>query len=327
MNSATATLIVNPSSGHGRAGRLLAKVTFELVRGLPDYTVQVRETKSYVEANHYAQVAVQAAAGNISGIPDILLVMGGDGMAAVGINACVDTEVRLGIIPAGTANDFCRGMGVPFTTSAALKAVLAGFERLVDLTEVEGRLTGGTKRRYVGSVISTGYDAKVNYRTNHRNMSLGAFSYTFDAVAELAKFKPLNYRVVIDGQALELPAMFIAVGNAGVFGGDMHVCPFADPTDGLLDITIVRPVSRLVMLRLLPKIYSGAFAKHPAVELLRCREIAIDGDDMYAMGDGEELGKVPLVARCHPSALYLLGSTEPEPLALPPGVNVRSIDA
>jgi diacylglycerol kinase (ATP) len=326
VSTPTATLVVNPVSGHGKAGKLLPRVTFELVRGLPEYTVQVRETANYSEANYYAREAVATAAANTSANPDMLLVMGGDGMAAVGLNACAGTDVRLGVIPAGTANDFCRGMGVPFTTVAAVKAMLAGFERLVDLTEVEGRLVGGATRRYVGSVVSTGYDAKVNYRTNHRAVSLGSFSYTFDALAELAKFKPLNYRVVIDGQALELPAMLIAVGNAGVFGGDMHICPVADPTDGWLDVTLVAPVSRVTLLQMLPRMFSGAFVKHPSVRLLRCHEITIDGDDMFAMGDGEELGEVPLTARCRRGALYLLGSAKPNPLALPPGISVKTIE-
>ncbi|MDR0435454.1 MAG: diacylglycerol kinase family lipid kinase [Propionibacteriaceae bacterium] len=323
MGTPTATLIVNPASGHGRAGKLLPQVTLALVRGLSEYTVQVRATKDYAEANQCAREAVLAASGDNPAHPDMLLVMGGDGMASVGLNACVGSNVRLGVIPAGTANDFCRGMGVPYTTIDAVKAVLAGYERLVDLTEVDGRLTGGEKRRYVGSVVSTGYDAKVNYRTNHRTVSLGSVSYTIDALAELARFKPLDYRVVIDGQALELPAMFIAVGNAGVFGGGMQVCPLADPTDGWLDITIARPISRLGLLRLLPQMYSGAFAKDPCVELLRCREITIDGGNMFAMGDGEELGEVPLTARCRQGALYLLGSTKPNPLALPPGVGAK----
>jgi diacylglycerol kinase (ATP) len=327
--SPTVTLVVNPTSGHGKAGRALPRVTLDLVKGLSEYTVVVRETQSYEEAKLFAAEAVAESSHTKPGeLHDILLVMGGDGMANVGLNAAAGTQVRLGVIPAGTANDFCRGMGVPYTTNSAVASVIAGRERLVDLTEVTGAgLADGSRRRFVGSVVSSGYDAKVNYRTNSRSMSLGSLSYGWDAMAELAHFKPLNYRMRVDGQELDLPAMLIAVGNAGMFGGGMRVCPHADPTDGLLDITIVHPVGRLTLLRLLPSMYSGAFIRHPCVELLRGREIVVDGDNMFAMGDGESLGDVPLTARVAPQCLYLLGATKPKPPELLPSKEIRMIES
>ena len=66
--------------------------------------------------------------------------------------------------------------------------------------------------------------------------------------------------------------MLVAVGNTTSYGGGMLICPDADPTDGLLDVTIVHPVSRAKLLRLLPQMYSGRFARDPCVEQLRARE-------------------------------------------------------
>jgi diacylglycerol kinase (ATP) len=109
--------------------------------------------------------------------------------------------------------------------------------------------------------------------------------------------------------------MLVAVGNAGVFGGGMKICPFSSPDDGLLDVTVVRPVSRLTLIRLLKSMYSGEFIRDPCVELLRARRVRVDGDDMYAMADGEELGDVPLEVRCAPGALHLLGAASFTPLA------------
>lgn len=94
--------------------------------------------------------------------------------------------------------------------------------------------------------------------------------------------------------------MLIAVGNAGYFGGGMWACPRADLTDGLLDITIVNPVSRMTLLRLLPAMFTGGFVKDPAVELLRASEVVVDGDDLWGMADGEDLGRVPLRLRAVP---------------------------
>jgi diacylglycerol kinase (ATP) len=77
----------------------------------------------------------------------------------------------------------------------------------------------------------------------------------------------------------------------------MQACPNADVTDGLLDLTVIHPVSRATLLRLLPAIYTGKFVRDPAVELLRAKEVIVDGDGLFAMADGEELGGVPLTLR------------------------------
>jgi diacylglycerol kinase (ATP) len=137
----------------------------------------------------------------------------------------------------------------------------------------------------------------VNYRTNQLRWSFGGLAYAWSALAELSRFDPLPYRLVIDGVKRTQTAMFVAVGNAGWFGGGMQACPTADVTDGLLDLTVIHPVSRATLLRLLPAIYTGKFVRDPAVELLRAEEVVVDGDGLYAMADGEELGPVPLTLR------------------------------
>jgi diacylglycerol kinase (ATP) len=170
---------------------------------------------------------------------------------------------------------------------------------------VSGELADGASQRYVGSVVSTGYDARVNRRTNAMTHTMGSLGYTYSALAELATFEPLRYRITMDGVPRKQTAMFIAVANAGFFGGGMMIAPDYSLTDGLLDITIVHPVSRLTLLRLLPKMFSGTFVSDPAVERLRATHVTIDGDELYGMADGEALGPVPLLLEAVPHALTL----------------------
>jgi diacylglycerol kinase (ATP) len=211
--------------------------------------------------------------------------------------------VPIGLVAAGRGNDFCRGTGVPADLAGAVRTIVAGHTRRMDLMEVRGRLLDGAERRWVGSIVSTGFDARVNYRTNHQRWNVGQLSYTWAALAELSRFEPLPYRLLIDGEPRAQTAMFIAIGNAGVFGGGMRGCPNADVTDGLLDITVINPVSRATLLRLLPTMFSGGFVHDPAVELLRARQVVVDGDGLYGMADGEELGPVPLHLRAVPDML------------------------
>ena len=85
----------------------------------------------------------------------------------------------------------------------------------------------------------------------------------------------------------------------------MQGCPNADVSDGLLDITVINPVSRATLLRLLPTMFTGGFVKDPAVELLRAKEVVVNGEGLYAMADGEELGPVPVTLRAVPDALSI----------------------
>jgi len=308
-------LIINPHAGRGRARKLLPSVMAGLRAGLTDIDLQVQQTSSPTDAKARVKAVAERLLSNLDvANPPALIMMGGDGMVSLGLNAVAGTPVRLGVIPAGTGNDFSRGMGLPLTPEGAVAGIVADLEHCVDLMRLDGdQIIGGAPTRWVGSVLSTGYDAMVNLRTNRRTVNIGALSYGMDALIELARFEPMNYRLTLDGVRRDELAMFICIGNAGYIGGGMHILPDASPTDGMLDVTIVHPVPRTTLLRLLPRTYNGAFAKDPAVEQLRVRSAVVDGDRMYGMADGEEVGGVPLTCSVVPNACWLMG-VKPEPV-------------
>lgn len=306
MLSPTLTLVVNPTAGRGRALTVLPDVVQALLQGVPTARLQVVRATSYDEARIRCIAAVEAARPTpIDGRHDCLIVMGGDGMMHLGLNAAAGSGVPLGVIPAGTGNDFCRGVGVPKSAVAAAKVIAEGVTQDIDLTRVSGELADGSTQRYVGSVVSTGYDARVNRRTNAMTFTLGSLGYAYSALAELARFEPLRYRITMDGVPRNQTAMLIAVANAGLFGGGMRIAPDYSLTDGLLDVTIIHPVSRMTLLRLLPKMFSGKFVSDPAVERVRATHVTIDGDELYGMADGEALGPVPLLLESVPRSLTL----------------------
>ena len=83
----------------------------------------------------------------------------------------------------------------------------------------------------------------------------------------------------------------------------MHICPQADPFDGELDVTIIHPVGRLTLLRLLPEMFSGRFARDACVEQLRVREVTVEGPGLVGFGDGEMIGAAPFTACLEPGLL------------------------
>lgn len=291
------TVVCNQRSGGGRAGRALPKVLARLREGITDAELHVVPSSTYAEARDLTRSAALTAQPG-----DVVAVMGGDGMAHLGLNACAHTNATLAVIPAGTGNDFARGAGIPGSIDEAVEAMVQGKTRVMDLS----KLSNAEGTRHIGAVVSSGYDARVNRATNDIRLRLGALSYGYIALRELASFSPLPYRVTIDGQHREIEAMLIAVSNLGVFGGGMHIAPDADPADGLLDVTIIRAASRGKLLRLLPSMYSGRFVKDKVVEQVRAKKVVVDGDGLFVMGDGEEMGSVPATVECDPSALRVV---------------------
>ncbi|WCC79151.1 diacylglycerol kinase family lipid kinase [Cutibacterium equinum] len=294
----TTRLLVNPAAGGGRAHRLEPWVTARLRSAFGD--VDVVRTTSF---QHAEQALAELAA--CDGEGDRVVVMGGDGMVHLGLNHLAGTRIRLGIVPSGTGNDFASSVGLPSRVDEAIKRIVADQVTPIDLAEVTGNVYGG--HCWVGCVVSTGYDAIVNRRTNHMTTKFGPLSYGWVALSALADFSPKHYRISVDGQYRELDAMLIAIGNGGHFGGGMRVCPTASVVDGLLDITIIHAVSRRTLLGYLPLLYAGKLSRMDFVETLRAQRVDVDGDDMFAMADGEEIGDVPLTVVARPGAVNLVG--------------------
>ncbi|WP_051215509.1 diacylglycerol/lipid kinase family protein [Granulicoccus phenolivorans] len=301
------TLVVNPQAGRGHARRMLPFVCAEILKGMPGASLKVYQTTSYREARQRTIAAVAAARPAHEGAPaDGLLVMGGDGMMHLGVNACADTDVPLGLIPAGSGNDMSRGFGLPAVNPIqAAKIIATGGRRRVDLLRVSGPLADGAETRYVGTVVATGFDARVNRRANRMRLPLGSLRYAAAVIAEIATFEPTPYRISIDGRERTEPALLVAVGNAGYYGGGIHINTTHDVTDGRLDVTVIHPVSRATLIRLMPALFTGAFASDPSVEQLKATSVRIDGDGLIAYGDGEELGDVPLQIEIAPQVLSI----------------------
>jgi diacylglycerol kinase (ATP) len=257
--------------------------------------LEILLSRDFAEAQSMTRHAIQ------DGV-DVLAVMGGDGMMHLGVNTVAaarlsgSSQTTLGLIPAGTGNDLCRGIGLdPQNAVAAAAVIAAGYSRSIDLARV-----GDT---FVGAVLATGFDALVNRRANQMTWPRGSTRYALATMAELRVFSPLRYRLILDGEVREQLAMLVAIGNTSSYGGGMLICPKADPYDGLLDVTIIHPVGRLKLLRLFPEMYSGKFARDPCVEQLQVREVTVEGPGLVGFGDGEMIAAAPLTICCVPRAL------------------------
>lgn len=300
------TLVSNPYAGKGKGGRVLPEVVRRLTQHLPGTQLDIHETRTFAHARRSIRYAVERAAEAPE--REALMVLGGDGMMTLGVDACAGTDVPLGMIPAGTGNDMSRGFGLHGVDPLfALRRVIAGYTRHIDALRVRGDLDDGETERHVGTIVATGFDANVNRRANAMTLPIGNLRYLASVGTEIRHFRPMEYRLTIDGQVREMDAILVSVGNTKYFGGGIKICPDADPTDGRLDVTIVHPVPRAVLVAMFPSILPGWFVNLPVVETFRARSVRVEGPEVIAMGDGELLGSEPIDIDVRPRALRIFG--------------------
>ena len=174
---------------------------------------------------------------------------------------------------------------------------------------------------WFAGVLSAGLDAVVNERANRMRRPRGKSRYTLAMLLVLTTFRPISYRLTVDGRPRRMRAMLISVANNVSIGGGMRVVPGAVIDDGLLDLFIVAPLSRAGFLRVFPKVFSGTHATLPQVEITRCRSIRIDANWSPPTPTGRGSGQ----CRCRSTWYPKPCSCTPEPLSLVLAIGVWHI--
>jgi diacylglycerol kinase (ATP) len=296
-----AALVVHPASGLGRAGRIADAVVTRL-RGAVDDLTTIR-VGSVEESRRLVGRARD------SGL-DLLVVVGGDGSVHQGVQFCAEHDVALAVVPAGTGNDLARALGAPDDPLEATDALVAdlgaGRRATIDLGRVEGPgVPGG---RWFAGVLCAGFDSAVNERANRMRWPSGPRRYDLAILTELARLRAARLSLVEDGKRAEHEATQVAVGNTRHYGGGIPICPAADPTDGVFDVTLVGRASRLDLVRMLPGLRSGRHVDHPIVTTSRAREVRLgEANGWVAYADGERIGPLPVQVSCVPGALNIVG--------------------
>jgi YegS/Rv2252/BmrU family lipid kinase len=292
-------LIVNPSAGGGKAGRVLADVLV----ALDGHGLQVRSelTRDLAHARELAREACLTG--------ETVVCLSGDGM----VGAVADVlrefpETLLGVLPGGRGNDLARVLGIPADPVEACAIVAAGFSRKLDLGEVNGEA-------FVG-IASVGFDSEANRIANEAPAWLGGLVYAYGALRALLFWRPARFQIELThsgtgdppGERRSFEGYTVGACNSKTYGGGMRAAPDALLDDGLLDVVVLEKVSKLSFLtKILPKVFSGAHVREPSVKVFRTREIAISADRPFTMyADGDPIGELPLRVRAIAAAVRVL---------------------
>jgi len=281
-------VLVSPEAGRGRAAGTATEV-LDRLRSLGGHVIDLSGADAAASAAN-ARDAVAAGA-------ERLVVLGGDGMIHLAVQAVAGTDTILGVVPVGTGNDFVRALpGVPEDPLEAA-AVALGNPDPIDAIRVGDR--------WVASVATAGFSADVNDRANRLRRPKGQTRYTVATVLELPALKRRPTTITVDGAAHAHDAVMIAVANTAWFGGGMHICPDADPDDGLLDVTVVDGVGRIELLWFFHRVFKGTHLDHPKVHTHRGRRIEIAAEVAF-WGDGEPITTGNTVLEAVPAAIRIV---------------------
>ncbi|WP_324277749.1 diacylglycerol/lipid kinase family protein [Blastococcus brunescens] len=293
--AADVVVLVSPSAGRGRGTHLAGQVLAAFRDA--GFSPEVLPATTGAEGERQAGDAVAAGARAV-------VAVGGDGTVHAALQAVAGTPTPLALIPAGTGNDLARALGGHIDPAAAARAAAddlkAGTTRSVD--------AGRTGDRWWATVLCCGFDSAVSDRANRMRWPRGRRRYDVAVVAELARLRPRELTVVLDGESQTLPVTMVAVGNTAWYGGGLKVCPGADPADGLFDVTVVGASTRLALMRQKPRLATGAHVDHPAVSVFRASRVELSSPGVTAYADGEPVAPLPAVAECVPGALHVVGT-------------------
>lgn len=292
-------LIVNPSAGGGKAGRLAPAVQ----RALQAHALAVRreDTRDLAHARELASAA--------AGAGETVVALGGDGLIGEIADALREvTGAVMGILPGGRGNDLARVLGIPEDAVEACEIIAGGVARPVDLGLVDAG-GEGPARAFVG-IASVGFDSEANRIANQAPSWLGGLVYAYGALRALLTWAPARFDIELDppGERHSFTAYTVGAANSRSYGGGMKAAPDALLDDGLLEVLVLEDIGKLGFLtRILPKVFSGAHVNEPSVSVFRAREVAIACDRPFAMyADGDPIGALPVRVSALRGAIRIL---------------------
>ena len=300
-------VIVNPKAGSGRGLKDWPIISNQM------YNSNLKFTCLFTEHKYHAiELTVKAINDGFRNI----VAIGGDGTIHEVVNgifiqkAVPTTEICLAVIPAGTGNDWIRMFGISKTYSEAVQSLVEKRTVLQDVGKVSYYETSVQHTRYMAYVAGLGYDAVVNLEYNNLkdDGKYGKSLYLRSTFHTFLKFTPKKFRIKTDGKLFYEGMVFSgAVGIGKYNGGGMQQTPEAIFDDGLMDLTIIKKMSKLRIARNFKLLYSGNIYNIPTVIHTQASKIEIETwPETRIEIDGEAVGTSPFVFEMVPQCIRVV---------------------
>jgi len=299
-------VVVNPRSRGGATGRRWPSLAARVRSVLGP--VEIEMTRGPRDAERLAREGVRAGV-------ERLVVAGGDGtlseVAGGLLGAGLAEYADIGVLPLGTGSDYARSLGLPRDFDAALACIAAGATRRLDAGRARFCGPRGEERvAWFTNVASFGISGLVDEIVGRTPRLLGdTAAFLIGALVAILRYRSERVALRVDGELVHDAPLVLATGaNGRWFGAGMQVAPQAVLDDGLLDVVVVRGLSKPALLAKLRTIYSGTHLQDPAVGFSRGRAIEADAPPgcVPLELDGEPRGFLPARIDVMPGALRVV---------------------
>ncbi len=282
-------VIYNPTAGRGSAAQRT-----EQARALLGHEFEWIPTR---RAGHATELAAQAAREH-----SVVVAFGGDGTVGDVARGIFGTDATLGVLPAGTGNDYARNLGLPLDLPEAITTVRSGVVARVDVGMVNDETP------FINN-CGTGFDARVMQVMNSSiRFTKGPAAFNLAILKTLPGFKPFSLTLQIDDEPPTTEqAMMISILNGKRYGAGMMAAPSAEMDDGLLDVMVIRAVPKLQLIPLVVTVRNGGHTNHSAIRMLTGRKIKFTTTPNFPLNvDGDVTGWTPAEVTVRPRALKVL---------------------
>lgn len=286
-------VIVNPNAGNGKG-----KKDWDRISGLfakEDIPVSARFTEKKGQAIEFAREAVE------KGFRQIISV-GGDGTLNEIVNGLFNQdkispkEIVIGMIPVGTGNDWGRMFSIPLVYEGAVHLIKENKTMLHDIGVINYYSGAQQQKRYFINIAGLGFEALVVKKTNKQKDKgrSNQAMYFYNLLSSLISYKKITADIIIDEKKFTSRIFSINVGNGRYCGGGMRQTPEALPDDGFFDITVIRDMGMIEVMRSLKLLYDGTILSHPKVDGYRSTNLRVESESgLFIEADGESLGHTP----------------------------------
>ena len=281
-------LIVNPVAGHGYAKTVGESAAEYLDEMNVPYSLRATEY-----CGHATVISREMAGEGY----ETVIAVGGDGTVSEVAAGLMDTGTALGIVSAGTGNDFIKALGTPSKWKEALAFILEHPPRPVD--------TGIMNDTFFINVTGAGFDVMVlDYSQRAKKYVRGIWPYLFGVVCAIWNYKPFAMHIEIDDDTvLDGEYMICAIANGKFVGGGIPIAPIADVADGKFDIIVVDAVPRWKIPYYLVGLMSGKLLKYRVAHHYEAAKCVVASKGMRLNMDGEIFSTERAEAICRQDAL------------------------
>jgi YegS/Rv2252/BmrU family lipid kinase len=286
-------VVLNPMAGSANAA--------DVRQALEKHLGELIQTDIYETTGHEDVVAIVRA--ELTNSPSVVVAAGGDGTISDVAEALIGADVRLGIIPVGTANIFARELGIPLD----LEDACALLDSQPNTTSIDAMKVGD---QYFVLQIGIGIDSLMIRDTDRQSKRrFGRAAYLWTAFTRLIGYQPVRFTIVADGKRVRPRASQVLIANGGVLGAPpFRWGPNIRPDDGKIDVCIVGARTALDYMGLIWHTIVGQQRRDRNVRYLTAeRSIAISADQpLPIQADGEIIGDTPIQIEVVPNALKVI---------------------